>query len=228
MTWGQAMVQVTNSIIQGFVDMILEYTLFHWIRMGLDQIFHHTVRANTVATAAVSDAAITSTAAVQAGAAGTVAAAGAPAAAATSIWSWGTSATIGLALALAAIGAIVGALAFQEGGLVPGAPSNRDNRIATIATGEYVIPAHRVAQFGVPFFDNLREGRFPHFDAGGLVPSGPGSMLATNNVNVSPAAVHVAILNSRSELAEFLKSREGQKVIVNGVKANKHELGIRS
>ena len=117
--WAQVWQQAGNQIIGMIIQLILEYTLFHAIRSALDKVFHSSARTNIGATAAAGKAAQTAAAATAATSAGTVAAASAPAAAATSIWSFGSSAAIGLVLALAAIGAIVAALAFKAGGVVP-------------------------------------------------------------------------------------------------------------
>lgn len=60
---------------------------------------------------------------------------------------------------------------FARGGLIPGAPSAADNRLAMVATGEYIIPTRKVQQYGVRFFDELI-GRptvqYPGDGSGGL------------------------------------------------------------
>jgi hypothetical protein len=117
-------------------------------------------------------------------------------------------------------GGLVTPLARADGGLIPGAPSDTDNRLAMVATGEYVIPAARVKQFGVEVFDSFRAGKWPvpgqvsaspairsyAFAAGGLV--GPGQGVASD-VNVT-----VGFLNSRQAMREML-AREGHKIVVD-------------
>lgn len=118
-TWAQVWTQAGNQIFGMVVQLILEYTLFNQIRTVLDAVFHRGAQANIVATSAVGKAAQASQAATAATAGAATTAAYAPAAAATSIASFGFSATTGLVLALAAIAGIVAAFAFAQGGVVP-------------------------------------------------------------------------------------------------------------
>jgi hypothetical protein len=164
-SWVDVWKQVGNEIISMIIRLILEYTIFHAIRMALDSIFHTTARTNITATATAGRAASATSAAATAAEGGTVAAAWAPAAAATGIGSFGASAVIGLVLALAAIAAIVAALAFEAGGIVPGRPSRKDNRLAWVASGEFIIPTvatqRLMALYGPEALEKLRRGELP-------------------------------------------------------------------
>lgn len=183
-TWAQVWTQAGNQIIGMIVQLILEYTVFHQIRSALDSIFHQGARANIAGTAAAGKAAQTGAAATAAATSASVATAAAPAAAATSIWSFGSSATIGLALALAAIAAIVAALAFARGGVVPerrspilayarggvtpggiftgpGGPTE-DRILTTAPPGTGILTAQTVSHYGGPaFVANLLARRAP-------------------------------------------------------------------
>lgn len=83
--------------------------------------------------------------------------------------------------------------AHQSGGLVPGAPSARDNRIAAVATGEYIIPASVVSRLGSSHFDVYRAGGIPtlpvkisHFSSGGAVGS---PFMAASGYSMSSSAI---------------------------------------
>ena len=134
-----------------------------------------------------------------------------------------------------------------EGGMIPGAASDRDNRMAMVATGEYVARSRAVGYYGAAMFEALNSMRIPReklFDAlngismpnpsqsyrtayadGGMVGPGRGG---DTNVSVQPAAMNVAVLTSRSEFDDWAKSSGGTKTLINIWNKNKHALGIRS
>jgi hypothetical protein len=159
------------------------------------------------------------------------------------ILSGGATVSAGLATTTAAMSAgsslSASMVSRAGGGIIPGPASDRDNRLAMVATGEYVARAAAVSYYGAELFEALNSMRVPRnvmdgwkvpvrsmprvaFAEGGLV-SG-----MAQSVNVAPAAVHVAVLNNRAELAEFLQSRAGQKYVVDAVKGARSEIGIRS
>lgn len=101
-----------------------------------------------------------------------------------------------------AVGSIVN-LATRKagGGVISGPPSSVDNRLAAVATGEYIIPANVVSRFGVGHFDAYRQGRMPtlpvkisHFSSGGAVGTpmmyGYGGAVVNNNI---PVTVNVQV-----------------------------------
>lgn len=55
------------------------------------------------------------------------------------------------------------------GGLIPGAPSSRDNTISAVASGEYVVNAGAVQHYGAGVFDALNRKAAPRFAGGGWV-----------------------------------------------------------
>lgn len=161
------------------------------------------------------------------------------------VLSGGATAATGAAVTNAALISTIataGAIAARaEGGIIPGAPSSKDNRLAMVATGEYVVQAAAVQRYGAGLFEALNRmqvgpsalagmrferppmSRSSSFATGGFVAGGVGQ-----SVNVMPAPVQIAILNSKQELADFLRSRSGQKVIADSITGRKIDLGLRS
>ncbi|ETA66365.1 phage tail tape measure protein [Haloechinothrix halophila] len=58
---------------------------------------------------------------------------------------------------------------FATGGLVPGAPSSRDNRIAAVASGEFVVNSRSTRKHR-PLLEAVNADRLPGFAEGGVVP----------------------------------------------------------
>lgn len=139
-------------------------------------------------------------------------------------------------LAAAAVFAALEAMAlFSEGGLVHGPGTETSDSIpARLSRGEFVIPASRVREWGPAFFENIRTGAIGAQDLAGamaprmsLVPVGVASNGGGNgNVNVEGHKVNVAILHSRSDLVDFLKSSEGRKAVVQIARQHRREIGI--
>jgi len=79
---------------------------------------------------------------------------------------------LGLGFSQAGIGNIpaIGGLQAAEGGHVSGPGSATSDSIpAMLSNGEFVMPAKRVTQFGVQFFEMLRRGMMPAFASGGYI-----------------------------------------------------------
>jgi hypothetical protein len=233
-SWGEVWLRVQNQILAGIVQMILEYTVFYQVRRLLDTLFHRTSQTNIAATAAVGNTAAATTAATQSAAAATVAAAGAPAAAATSIWSFGSAAGLGLALALAAIGAIIGALAFAEGGIVPGAGGpTADDRLAWLSSGEGVLTARAVRHYGgASFVAALNDLALPARPDPGpaLAAALPGGLepAAAPNVNVAAPTPQIFIVQSEEEALRALETTGGRAVIRRIVGQQLLDLGVET
>ena len=123
--------------------------------------------------------------------------------------------------------------------MIPGSPSHSDNRIAKVATGEYVIKTAAVNHYGAGIFDMLNTMSLPvhvpAFASGGLVPggsySGGGSIGGgiTNKITVNPPAVQVSLVqpNTRAAMLEVLKSAEGHVHILDAVVKGKHKLPFK-
>lgn len=214
-TWADAMRQTAASIIQSLV------------RIGVQMVVQAALgRSLTVASAATTSTAMATTAA-----------AAAPAAAATSVASFGSSAILGSVAALAAIAAIIAAITggFAEGGLIPGAPSRRDNRLAAVATGEYVVRTDAVGHYGAEFFEALNRMAVPRSWLGGIgLPARPsaasgfaGGGLVGAGTSAEAPKVNIAILNTRAEMRDWMESAEGQRVAFDAVSRRTMELGVR-
>lgn len=156
------------------------------------------------------------------------------------ILSGGSIPTTGATMTTLALGvgsSLASSYSRAEGGIIPGAPSSRDNRLAYVATGEYVARSKAVSYYGSGLFDALNNMRIPRdqlsrflsssakggysFADGGLVGAGAG-------VNVAPAPVNVAVFDDVNKLRSFLGGSSGESMIVNIVKKNKAAIGIRS
>lgn len=113
-----------------------------------------------------------------------------------------------------------------DGGLIPGQHVGRDNLIAHVASGEYVIPYKAVQKFGASHFDYYRRGELPpsvggYYD-GGLVARMPsyytggqvssGSFPAVGQVSVS-VTINKDDGTHSSELSQAGKAEEFGRVI---------------
>lgn len=145
---------------------------------------------------------------------------------------------VGPALAVAAAAAAIAAglsnvakinsLSFAEGGLVPGAPSSKDNRIANVATGEYIFDARSVQAMGPRWFAGMhaaiqnkdfgaiggmsRPKNVRGFAGGGLVGDDPvdtGAVTSGGDTNVN-----IAQANTRNQQRDFLR-KEGLKIVMD-------------
>ena len=170
------------------------------------------------------------------------AAAYAPAAATASVATFGTSAISGFAMAAIALAGIVALVAglkgFNEGGLIPGSPSSSDNRIARVATGEYVVNSGAVSHYGAAIFEALNNKALPRwslndlpipspssapaFAVGGLVGPSDSGNTATSKQEVG---VHVAVVNTRQDMRDFMQ-KEGKKHVVDIVRGTSWQLGL--
>lgn len=126
-------------------------------------------------------------------------------------------ATLGIfGLALSG-GGLPSIIAKADGGLIPGTPSATDNRLAMVATGEYVVNSAAVQHYGHGLLDAINNMALPqgalgnHGSVGPAVHS-PG--FATGGRVGSGAGLQVAFLNSRPDMREFM-AREGWKYIID-------------
>lgn len=123
------------------------------------------------------------------------------------------------------VGGVLGkVLGFAEGGPINGpGTGTSDSILARLSAGEYVIPAARVQQFGVSFFDNIRAGRWmslmPRFATGGLVQrEAAASGTATGQ--------HTRIVNVPSPglLEDYVNTGNGERVILNIISRNESKV----
>ncbi len=211
---GQAARSIVSSLIQIGVQMLVAHTLGRALN---DQAVQQQVSSGAQ-----------------------IAAANAPAAAATSVASYGTSAVVGAALAGAAIAAIIALLvgAFAEGGLIPGVASHQDNRLAAVASGEYIVRTAAVNRYGVGLLHSINAMQFPlalpAYAAGGLVGSSSAAWTGVgrssgSNPTIKTGDTYVTLVQpkSRSEMLEALRSSEGAAIVLGHVALNKHKLPFR-
>lgn len=144
---------------------------------------------------------------------------------------------VGPALAVAAAAAAIAAglanvakinsLSFEEGGLVPGTPSAKDNRVANVAAGEYIFDTRSVQKMGPAWFagmhNQIRTGNFDGsmaiararntrgFAEGGLVGDTAG---APASIDAGGGNVSVAFVNTRNAQRKF-HAREGVKITMD-------------
>lgn len=112
-----------------------------------------------------------------------------PSALLTSITSYGWAAVAGAAALGVAIAGLSGA--FASGGLVPGAPSSTDNRVAAVASGEYIVRASSVAHYGPELFSALNNQRLPRdFAAPAEALPASGSLFAAGGAAAPSLASH--------------------------------------
>lgn len=206
-TWGQVFLQVgaqvLSTLIQIGVEMIAQWVLRQTIGAALQ-------------TQAAAEGA-------------TIAASYAPAAAVAGAATYGIGTVIGVALTVAAIVAAIASLAFAEGGIVPGAPSHRDNRIAQVASGELILSTAAtqaiIRQGGMGAVASLMGGNLPYGAdfAGGYVPRSSGHAFAAGGI-VGPAGdaagrmtnvdITLAEIRNRQDERE-LAARETAPIIID-------------
>lgn len=206
-TWGQVFAQVgaqvLSTLIQIGVEMLAQFVLRQVLGAALQ-------------TQAAAEGA-------------TIASSYAPAAATAGAATFGIGTVIGVALTVAAIVAALASLAFAEGGIVPGAPSHRDNRIAQVASGELILSTAAtqaiIRQGGMGAVAQLLGGQLPYGAnfAGGYVPRSSGSAFAAGGIvgPVGDAAgrmtnvdITLAEIRNRQDERE-LAARETAPIIVD-------------
>lgn len=238
-TFAEAWQQAENAIVGNIIQMGLDYLIFNNLRLAADRIFygqkqvqdtttHSVVRANMVGTAATGAAAAATAGAATSAAASESAAAAAPAAAANSIWSFGSAAGIGLALALAAIVGITAALAFNTGGVVPGSGPNRDSVFAHLTPGEVVIDRDTVNAWGGPeYFRSvglIGGGRGASTMAGGVPVQAYNSGGTVAPMEGGQKQVSVLFFDSRSDAQKYGRDAKGEVFIMDVARKQKHLL----
>ncbi|MCL4181227.1 MAG: hypothetical protein KJ072_26220 [Verrucomicrobia bacterium] len=147
---------------------------------------------------------------------GQEAAAKAPSALLTSISSYGIAAVVGLAALTAALAAMGG---FAEGGYT--GAGGKLEPAGLVHRGEFVIPADRVNEYGLGFFEALRAGSVSPSASPSIAPSG-------SDAGSGAGAVTIILVDSRNEARKWVESAEGQARIVEIVRNQRTEIGIPS
>jgi hypothetical protein len=126
--------------------------------------------------------------------------------------SWGSSALIGLGVLAAAMAVTKG---FASGGYT--GQGGTYEPAGVVHRGEYVFDAASTRRIGVEQLEALRFG-LPGFSVGGAVAyRGPtlDTMAASGGGGTGPVNLNVAVVDSRRKAGRELRSREGQKAIVD-------------
>lgn len=90
---------------------------------------------------------------------------------------------------------------WAAGGLIPGR-SSRDDTLAMVMGGEYVVSQRAVDKYGVGFLDKLNTGQLPHFASGGMVAAAK----VRSGVPVMPTVPVPASSKDGGGGVEFLRS----------------------
>lgn len=195
-TWGQAWMNVGGMVI----DML--------IRMGMQmiatQLLGDSLKVKSAATTNATEASKTPLLMTNA--------------ALSSIGSWGAAAAIGVAALVAAMAAFGG---FAEGGYTGAGPKMKPAGV--VHAGEYVFDQESVRRIGLENLERMHMGlpSMEGYAVGGLVGSGSGSrqtvqgMLAANGAGAREIAQHFAFYDSRPQAEAWLRTRDGEKAIVD-------------
>lgn len=139
-------------------------------------------------------------------------AAKAPNALLTSITSYGVAAVVGLAALTAALAAMG---SFAGGGFT--GTGGRDEPAGLVHRGEFVIPADRVNEYGIGFFEALRTGTVT-----------PEAAVSSAGSEPDAKPITIVLVDSRNEARAWVESAEGRARIVEIVRNQRTEIGIRS
>lgn len=205
-TWAMALRDIGNTVMQELVQSI--------IQMGIQFVLSHVImRAAMMATHAIGSALgwadVAQSNAQQAAKAPALAAN----AASASVSSYGTSAILGMAAAIAAIGLITAAAmgAFAEGGYT--GAGGKWEPAGIVHRGEFVMPASAVNRIGLGRLEAMRQGAT---GSGGMMPM------------ISAQAHHINVFDDRSDLEKHIRDNpEVQHSIIDLVKAQSHRIMTR-
>lgn len=114
----------------------------------------------------------------------------------------------------AAVPGVGAAGKFAGGGLVEGpGTGTSDSILAFLSNREYVIPANRVAQYGLSFFESIRQGTLPRFADGGLVTDlQPAAGKAGSGSNLNQV-----FLFDPKMIGDYLMGPDGQRALLTTI-----------
>lgn len=160
------------------------------------------------------------------------------------VLSGGSIPTAGLAatsVALAGASSLAGRYA-SGGPIRAGSGPRADDVMIHASRGEYVLNAAAVNYYGEAFIGALNQRMVSLRNLADAIPRGVARPISRGayadggyvdqgamggNVNVLPAPVNVAVLNSRAALLQFME-QHGAAMAFDYAKKHKHELGVRS
>jgi hypothetical protein len=130
--------------------------------------------------------------------------------------------------AAAAYAACIAEETFAEGGIVPGGYSRTDNRVALVRSGEGIITPEAVSAIGGPsaiHAINNMQFAAPRFANGGVV-GVPNITLGGITSQSTQQNLHFGFFDDRQSLANWMRSRDGRKIVVDHVRSSANEIGI--
>jgi TP901 family phage tail tape measure protein len=211
MTWKDALGNIRNviinEIIASFARMAAQFIIQQVIMRGamaITSAIGEALRTKETASVVANEAAKTGPLAINA--------------TLSSIGSYGVAVGIGLA-AMAAVMAMMGG--FAEGGYT--GDGGKFAPAGVVHRGEFVMPADVVSKAGIgSMYDMMNSIRSGGYAEGGLVGMDAAS---SQSINVSPAPVQIAVLNSEQQYSNYMRSTAGQKVFVDLMKQNRFAIG---
>jgi predicted DNA-binding WGR domain protein len=213
--WKQSLLQLGQAFVTQLATMVIQFIISQTVMRALNAAFGKADAQQSNKLAAQS-AGAWSVAAISASIATEGVAAG------TGLAAYLAAAGIGAA---AAVGISAAAGGYQGGGFTGHGPEHK--KAGDVHFEEVVFPADRVRYWGKDMLVNMAIGSLtkPSYQRGGWTggsSSGSGSPRAADDkVNV-----HIAMFDNRQALADWLRSREGQKIVIDTVSGRRIELGI--
>jgi hypothetical protein len=152
------------------------------------------------------------------------------------VLSGGSTAATGSAVTISSMGiamsAVAGMTARASGGLIPGPYSDSDNRLAMVASGEYVARSRAVRYYGPAVFEALNAMSIPRSALSGYglsaSASGGSAFAGGGLVGNGPAGgdIHVVYFDDRQRLKRYLEGSQGRKILYNVTSGQRTDLGI--
>jgi hypothetical protein len=222
MSWGDALRNIGNTIVNSIVTAFADMAAQFIVKRTLMFILGRKMDAAEVASNVSKNAAIATSEAATASA---TAVAWTPAALVKSIATFGVAAIVGLALLAAAMGS------FEQGGYT--GSGGRLAPAGIVHKGEFVVPADVVAKRGPGYFyalmDSLRFNRpgpdLAGYATGGLVgmnaPAVEGVRVEANRPTQN--RFNIGLFNDPAALQRWAQSQEGETVILDVLRRNRHE-----
>ena len=130
----------------------------------------------------------------------------------SSISSYGLAAVLEIGAMTAAMAALG---SFAAGGFT--GSGDRMEPAGLVHRGEFVIPASRVAEYGLSFFEGIRQGS---------VSPQAGATASRADSAAETGPLTIVLVDSRAEARQWAESAEGQAAIVKVVRNSRMEIGI--
>lgn len=124
---------------------------------------------------------------------------------------------------IAAAAAFAAVLAFAEGGIVPGSPSNKDNMIAHVASGEGIVTARAVQYYGPQVIHAMNAMTAPSFAEGGIV----GQFGSQGGGGTKSRPLSVNVFSNQSDMVQHVLGHpDAEHKIVDIMRRNRFQLKV--